>query len=80
VYVDIKNTTWERFHIDDEHLEEVKELMNEGFNPGHIDNMWDSVEQLVDVSEWMSLEDNDGEATAELHHNDKLIKSNKHEA
>jgi hypothetical protein len=77
MFIEVKVTSYEMHYIDDSKLEEVKELMNDGFNIGLIHDITNGVFPVDGTTEMLTVKDNDGEATAELWSGGDLIKDNK---
>ena len=77
-YIDIKTTVWERYYIPDD-VEIPKIKSGENIQDFLDDNeFWDwECESLLETSEWMSVEDNGGNATMEMYdENYKIIWDN----
>ena len=83
IYVDYKITTWRRAHFkDDSDLEKIKEAL-EDFNSGDIFDEelgFTEDEYLLEFQKELSLDQNDGCSTIELHEvtedDDKIIYQN----
>lgn len=81
MHIDIKQTMWIRYHIDDEEVEKKlrKELKeNEAHFDAHtfIQNNKFRAEDLLDSAEDISLDDNDGFSTAEVWEGEEQIWGN----
>lgn len=78
-YIDYKVTSWVRVHIDNSQIDEAQAMILAGdlpedligeLNPNEIEN-------LIDVEEYMSIEENDGQSTIELYsERGELLQSN----
>lgn len=83
MYVDMKQTIWERIYFDDDvvNKDEIIEMLNSPMNfPSDIINedfgFYDS-EMLYDTIEYVTIEENNGGSTIEIYDsNDDLIWSN----
>ena len=88
MYIDFKITTWERINVPKVLESKVKELIEKG-NIKCGDDLYChfadhdikdynllSSETLLDCSEQMTVEENDGESTIEAYINNKLIYEN----
>ena len=83
IYIDYKITTWRRAHFkDDSDLEKIKEAL-EDFNSGDIFDEelgFTEDEYLLEFQKELSLDQNDGYSTIELHEvtedDDKIIYQN----
>lgn len=80
MYLDIKNTVWERVHFDsEEQMNEVIELLKTGkLQTGndvceHLDK---STEWIDETSEELTVEDNNGLSTMEIIVEDKTVWEN----
>lgn len=78
MYLDIKNTIWERIEIQDEnqYKEVLKKLQSGEFTSGSdvVDYLYDcSAEYLYDTATEMEVEDNEGFSTLELYNNEHEI-------
>lgn len=74
-YIDYKCTTWNRINLpDDVKLEDVEKMIKDGLTINEIieelDNMNLSWQFLTDLEEFITPEDNYGQATMELYSND----------
>lgn len=78
-YIDYKVTSWVRVHIDNSKIDEAQAMILAGdlpedligeLNPNEIEN-------LIDVEEYMPIEENDGQSTIELYsERGELLQSN----
>ncbi len=81
-YLDKKITTWlrEKHSIEAECYQEAVNLMQEAFKRNFCENTFYDQERMYDTDEYMSVEDNKGQATAELYadteNGDELIIDN----
>ena len=72
MYLDYKCTVWKRIHIPDDNnnKEYILDKLKEGVEPLFTDAEY---ETLLDTSEDMTVEDNDGFSTIELYDEDHEI-------
>ena len=78
-YIDYKVTSWIRMEIDTSQIEEAKELIKEGVTPSDLDIILNptDINNLFEVEEYLPLEENGGQSTIELYHdNGNLVYSN----
>ena len=74
-YLDFKVTTWKRIHFkDDQDLNQIIDDLNKGYTPYEIES--EECENLYDVEEFISVNENDGCSTIEIYEDDKLIWDN----
>ena len=75
-YIDVKTTVWERWYIPDDVVIPENEFDIQDFLDDN--EFWDwENEAIIETSEWMSVDQNDGEATIEVFdENGKLICDN----
>ena len=78
-YIDVKITTWERYHFDDSaDMQAIKQIVEEGSFLDVIDDDYGFTESepLYEIEEPMSLEGNKGLSTVEIYEDDELIYQN----
>lgn len=74
-YLDFKVTTWKRLRFkDNQDLNQIIDDIYKGFTPYEIES--EECENLYDVEEFVSLDENDGCSTIEIYEDDKLIWDN----
>jgi hypothetical protein len=68
-YIDYKVTSWVRVYIDNSQIDEAQKMIKHGSLPGDlIDELEpNEIENLLDVEEYLPIEENDGQATIELY-------------
>lgn len=77
-YIDRKVTIWvrEQHTIEAENEEAAKKEMIEAFKDNMCSESFNEQEHLYDTETLMETEDNDGQPTAELFYNHKLLTTN----
>jgi len=68
-YIDYKVTSWVRMEINDGQIEEAQALIRHGSSPNDLINQLDptDVQSLIEVEEYVPIEENDGQSTIELY-------------
>lgn len=68
-YIDYKVTSWVRIHIEDSQIDETQAMIRAGDSPNDLINYLDpsEIESLIEVEEYMPIEENDGQSTIELY-------------
>lgn len=68
-YIDYKVTSWVRVHIDESQIDEAQKMIESGDLPSDLINYLDpsEVENLIEVEEYLPIEENDGQSTIELY-------------
>ena len=68
-YIDYKVTSWVRVHIEDSQIDEAQTMIEHGSLPGALIGELNpiDIENILEVEEYLPLEENGGEATIELY-------------
>jgi hypothetical protein len=68
-YIDYKVTSWVRMEINEEQIEEAQRLIRAGDRPNDLICYLDptAIENLIEVEEYMPIEENGGKSTIELY-------------
>lgn len=78
-YIDYKVTSWVRIHIEESQIDEAQKMIEHGDCPNDLINYLDpsEVESLIEVEDYLPIEENDGQSTIELYTEDaNLVYSN----
>lgn len=82
-YIDVKVTTWERYYLkEDENLDRVVQILkkfNSDLNILSLTTEFSETKCLLELNEYMTLEENNDNATVEVYENEKLIWDNRND-